>query len=99
MEPTLPTERTRLAWQRTTLAGALCLLVVLRLLADVSLPLVAAVVVALLVAAAFLVAATIRRSVRGRRLTTQTAVGRNAALLTALACSACLAAMAYVILS
>ena len=42
-EPTLPAERTRLAWQRTVLAGVVCLLGVLRLLAEVSVPLVVAV--------------------------------------------------------
>ena len=55
LEPTLPAERTRLAWQRTVLAGVVCLLVVLRLLAEVSLPLVAAVAVVVLLGAVLVV--------------------------------------------
>ena len=99
LEPTLPAERTRLAWQRTVLAGVVCLLAVLRLLAEVSVSLVVAVGLVLLLGAVVLVAATIRRAVRGRGLTTDTAVGRNAALLTALVSAACVGGIAYVLLS
>ena len=98
LEPTLPSERTRLAWQRTILAGVVCLLGVLRLLAEVSLPLLAVVAVVVLTGAVLVVTATIRRAVRGRDLTADTGVGRNAALLTALVSVACLGAMAYVVL-
>jgi hypothetical protein len=99
LEPTLPAERTRLAWQRTVLAGVVCLLGTLRLLAEVSVPLVAVAAITAVLGAAFGVGATIRRSVRGRGMATDTAVGRNAALLTGLVSLACLTAMAYVILS
>ena len=98
LEPTLPAERTRLAWQRTVLAGVVCLLVVLRLLAEVSLTLVAAVAVVVLLGAVLVVSAAIRSAVRRRTLTSDTGVGRNAALLTALVSVACLGAMAYVVL-
>lgn len=98
LEPTLPVERTRLAWQRTTLAGVVVLLGALRLLAEVSLPLVGVLGVIALLAGALVVGAAIRRAVRHRRLTGDAAVGRNAALLTGVVCWACLAAMAYVIL-
>lgn len=99
LEPTLPAERTRLAWQRTILAGVALLLLVLRLLAEVSVPLVAVLGVGLLLGAAIVAGAAIRRAVRGRELTTETAVGRNAALLTALVSLACLGAMAFVVLA
>jgi hypothetical protein len=99
LEPTLPVERTRLAWQRTVLAGVVCLLGALRLLAEVSVPLVAVTAIAGVLGAAFAVGATVRRSVRGRGLSTDTAVGRNAALLTGLVTLACLTAMVYAILS
>lgn len=98
LEPTLPSERTRLAWQRTILAGVVCLLGVLRLLAEVSLPLLAVVGVVVLTGAVLVVTAAIRRAVRGRDLAADTGVGRNAALLTALVSVACLGAMAYVVL-
>ncbi|BAK33741.1 hypothetical protein MLP_07270 [Microlunatus phosphovorus NM-1] len=98
IEPTMPAERTRLAWTRTTLAGVVCLLGVLRLLAEVSVPLVAAVGIALLIAGALVAGVRIRSRVQRRQLTTETAVGRNAALLTTVASLACLSAMAYVIL-
>lgn len=94
----MPAERTRLAWTRTTLAGVVCLLGVLRLLAEVSAPLVASVGIALLVAGALVTGIRIRSRVRRRQLSTETAVGRNAALLTTLVSLACLSAMAYVIL-
>jgi hypothetical protein len=45
------------------------------------------------------VAASIRRSVRGREMTTDTGVGRNAAMLTALVSVACLGSIAYVLLA
>lgn len=99
LEPTLPAERTRLAWQRTVLAGVVCLLGVLRLLAEVSVTLVMVAAVTAVLMATFGVGAAIRRSVRGRGLTTETAVGRNAVLLTGLVSLACLTAMMYVILS
>lgn len=99
LEPTLPAERTRLAWQRTMLAGVVCLLGVLRLLAEVSLPLVVVAGIAAILGAIFAVGAAIRRSVRGRDLTADTGVGRNAALLTGLISLTCVAAMVYVILS
>ncbi|HEY5980734.1 MAG TPA: DUF202 domain-containing protein [Microlunatus sp.] len=99
LEPTLPAERTRLAWQRTVLAGVVCLLVVLRLLTEVSVSLVVALGLALLLGAVFLLGATIRRAVRGRELSTDTAVGRNAALLTTLVSVACVGGIAYVVLS
>ena len=99
LEPTLPAERTRLAWQRTVLAAVVCLLAVLRLLAEVSVPLVAAVGIALLLGTVLPVAASIRRSVRGREMTTDTGVGRNAAMLTALVSVACLGSIAYVLLA
>jgi uncharacterized membrane protein YidH (DUF202 family) len=98
LEPTLPAERTRLAWQRTILAGVVCLLGVLRLLAEVSLPLLAVIAVVVLLGAVLVVTAAIRRAVRGRDLTSDTGVGRNAALLTSLVSVACLGAMAYVAL-
>lgn len=98
-EPTLPAERTRLAWQRTVLSAVVCLLAVLRLLAEVSLGLVAAIGVTVLLGGALLVSATIRRSVRRRELTTDTGVGRNAALLTGLVAAACLASIAYLLLT
>jgi hypothetical protein len=98
LEPTLPAERTRMAWQRTTLAGIVSLLVLLRLLAEVSVPTTVVVGVLALLGAAASVAAAIRRSVRGRSLTSETGIGRNAALLTGLVTLACLAAMAYVLL-
>jgi hypothetical protein len=98
-EPTAPAERTRLAWQRTVLAGVVCLLGALRLLAEVSLPLVAVAGIAVALVTIFAAGAAIRRSVRGRHLTSDTAVGRNAVLLTSLVSLGCLAAMAYVILS
>ena len=97
-EPTLPAERTRLAWQRTVLAGVVCLLGVLRLLAEVSVSLVAVVGLAVLLGAVFFVAATIRGAVRGRVLTTDTGVGRNTAMLTSLVSVACLGGIAYVVL-
>ena len=99
LEPTLPAERTRLAWQRTVLAAVVCLLAVLRLLAEVSIPLVAAVGIVLLLGTVLPVAASIRRSVRGREMTTDTGVGRNAAMLTALVSVACLGSIAYVLLA
>jgi uncharacterized membrane protein YidH (DUF202 family) len=99
LEPTLPTERTRLAWQRTTLAGVVCLLGALRLLAEVSVPLLAVVGIALLLGTAVLVGATVRRAVRGRQLTTHTGVGRNAALLSGVVCLATLVATAFVVLA
>ncbi len=98
-EPTLPAERTRLAWQRTVLAGVVCLLGVLRLLAEVSVSLVAVVGLAVLLGAVFFVAATIRGAVRGRVLTTDTGVGRNAAMLTGLVSLACVGGIAYVLLA
>ena len=98
-EPTMPAERTRLAWTRTTLAGVVCLLGVLRLLADVSVSLVAAVGITVLLAGGALVGARIRSRVRNRELTTDTAVGRNAALLTIIVSLTCLSAMAYAILA
>lgn len=98
-EPTLPTERTRLAWQRTMLAGVVCLLGVLRLLAEVSVPVVAAVGLILLLGAVVVTSTKIRRAVRGRGLTTETAVGENAALLTMVVGLACVVAMVYVLLA
>ena len=95
----MPAERTRLAWTRTTLAGVVCLLGVLRLLSEVSVPLVAALGIALLLAAALIAGARIRGRVRGRPLSTDTSVGRNAVLLTGVVSLACLSAMAYVILA
>lgn len=95
----MPAERTRLAWTRTTLAGVVCLLGVLRLLSEVSVPLVAALGIALLLAAALIAGARIRGRVRGRQLSTDTSVGRNAVLLTGVVSLACLSAMAYVILA
>lgn len=97
-EPTLPAERTRLAWQRTVLAGVVCLLVVLRLLAEVSLPAGAALGLVVLMGMVILVATSIRRAVRGRQLTTQTAIGRNAALLSIVVGLACVVAIVYVVL-
>ena len=99
LEPTLPAERTRLAWQRTVLAGLVCLLGVLRLLAEVSVPLVVAVGLTVLLGAVFGVGATIRGAVRGRELTTDTGVGRNAAMLTGLVSVACVGGIAYVLLA
>lgn len=99
LDPTLPVERTRLAWQRTVLAGVVCLLVALRLLAEVSVPLVVAIGLATLLGIMFLVATAIRRRVRGRVMDTDTAIGRNAALLTALVSAACVAGIAYVLLA
>lgn len=99
MEPTLPAERTRLAWQRTILAGVVCLLGVLRLLAEVSVPLVATVGVVVLLAGTAVVTTAIRRAVRGRDLTADTRVGRNAALLAGLVSLSCVSAMAYVLLA
>jgi uncharacterized membrane protein YidH (DUF202 family) len=98
-EPTLPAERTRLAWQRTVLACVVCLLGVLRLLAEVAVPLVVGLGVGLVLGAGLVVGATIRRSIRGRDLTTDAPVGRNSALLTGIVAVACLAAMAYVVLA
>ena len=98
LDPTLPAERTRLAWQRTILAGVVYLLGTLRLLAEVSVSLVVVVTSAASVGAALVVGATIRRAVRGRGLHSDTAVGRNAALLTGIVALACLTAMAYVLL-
>lgn len=95
----MPAERTRLAWTRTTLAGVVCLLGVLRLLAEVSVPLVAAVGIALLVLGSFAAGVTIRSRVRGRQLNTDTGIGRNVALLTTVVSMACVSAMAYVILA
>ena len=99
LEPTLPTERTRLAWQRTTSAGVICLLAVLRLLAEVSVPMAAVIGVVTLLVATAAVAVAIRRRVRGRRLSSQTAVGHSAALLAGLVSLACLAGMAYALLA
>jgi len=99
LEPTLPAERTRLAWQRTVLAGLVCLLAVLRLLAEVSVPLVVAVGLMVLLGAVFGVGATIRAAVRGRDLTTDTGVGRNAAMLTGLVSVASFGGIAYVLLA
>ena len=94
----MPAERTRLAWTRTTLAGVICLLGVLRLLAEVSVPLVASIGIALLVSGAMVAGVRIRSRVRRRQLGTETGVGRNVALLTTVVSLACLSAMAYVIL-
>ena len=91
LEPTLPAERTRLAWQRTVLAGVVCLLGVLRLVVAVGLM--------VLLGAVFGVGATIRAAVRGRDLTTDTGVGRNAAMLTGLVSVACVGGIAYVLLA
>ena len=99
LEPTLPAERTRLAWQRTVLSAVVCLLAVLRLLAEVSLGLVAAIGVAVLLAATLVVSTAIRRSVRRRELTTDTGVGRNAAMLTGIVAVACLGSIAYFLLT
>lgn len=98
LEPTLPSERTRLAWTRTVLAGVVCLLGVLRLLAEVSVPLVAVIGIAVLLAAVVLGGLVIRRRVRNREMITDTAVGRNAALLTGIVVLACFGAMLYVVL-
>lgn len=98
LEPTLPTERTRLAWQRTVLAATVCLLGVLRLLANISVPLVAVAGIVLVISGAVFTAVSIRRSVRGRQLVSDTGVGRNAAMLTAIVALACLGAMVYAIL-
>ncbi|HEU4545576.1 MAG TPA: hypothetical protein VFR88_04715, partial [Microlunatus sp.] len=76
-----------------------CLLGVLRLLAEVSGPLVVAVGLTVLLGAVFGVAATIRAAVRGRELTTDTGVGRNAAMLTGLVSLACVGGIAYVLLA
>lgn len=99
VEPTLPTERTRLAWQRTVLAATVCLLGVLRLLINISVPLVAVVGVVLIIAGGLFAGFSIRRSVRGRGMTTQTNVGRNAAMLTSIVSLACLGAMVYALLA
>ena len=56
------------------------------------------VAVVVLLGAVLAVAGTIRRGVRGRDITSDTGVGRNAALLTAVVSLACFAAMAYVVL-
>ena len=53
----------------------------------------------MLLGAVFGVAATIRGSVRGRVLTTDTGVGRNAAMLTGLVSVACVGGIAYVLLA
>lgn len=71
---------------------------VLRLLAEVSVPLVASVAITLLIAGALLAGVRIRRRVRRRQLSTETDAGRNAVLLTTVVSLACLCAMAYVIL-
>jgi uncharacterized membrane protein YidH (DUF202 family) len=99
LEPTLPAERTRLAWQRTVLAAVVCLLAVMRLLAEVSVTLVSAVGIGVLLSAVLPVATAIRRGVRGREMTTDTGVGRNAAMLTALVSLACVGSIAYVVLA
>jgi uncharacterized membrane protein YidH (DUF202 family) len=98
-EPTLPAERTRLAWQRTVLAATVCLLVVLRLLANISVPLVAAAGIVLVLAGAVFATISIRRSVRGRHLASKTDVGRNAALLTTIVSVACVGGMLYAALA
>jgi hypothetical protein len=46
----------------------------------------------------FVVAASIRRAVRGRVMSSDTAVGRNAAMLTALVTVASLGGIAYIVL-
>jgi hypothetical protein len=81
------------------LAAVVCLLAVLRLLAEVSIGLVAAIGVAVLLAATLVVSTAIRRSVRRRELTTDTRVGRNAAMLTGVVAVACLLSIAYVLLA
>ena len=94
----LANERTFLAWIRTAL-GFLAAGAGVAAVAQIGGDLVVGLGVALVLGAGLVVGATIRRSIRGRDLTTDTPVGRNGALLTGIVAVACLAAMAYVVLA
>jgi hypothetical protein len=54
--------------------------------------------VVLVIAGGVFAGVSIRRSVRGRQLMTDTNVGRNAAMLTSIVSLACLGAMVYALL-
>lgn len=96
----LQPERTRLAWQRTTLTGLAALLIVLRLLVEVSpaLALLSTGVVAIALAGP--VWSATRWQVQHPSLdAARRADGRAAAVLALIVALACLLALAYVVVS
>lgn len=96
----LQPERTRLAWQRTTLTGLAALLVVLRLLVEVSLALAVVGTVTMTAALAVPVWSATRWQLQHPSLdAARRADGRAPAVLALIVTLACLAALVFVLLS